>query len=219
MTVDYRLNPIVDAGVLQGADLPALARRAAEGGATIIQYRDKEATTRTMVERASAIREALVGTGVPFVVNDRIDVALASGAGGVHLGSDDMRPADARRLLGMRAIVGLTVKNQADARIASTAPIDYACVGGVFATFSKRNPDPPVGIEGLSLLVATIRERRPDLPVGAIAGIDLSRVPPVMTAGADGVAVVSAIFKSVDPRAAAQAFQAAVDEALTRKRL
>jgi thiamine-phosphate pyrophosphorylase len=217
MPIDYRLNPIVDAGVLAGADLPALARTAAEGGATLIQYRDKEATTRTMVERASAIREALAGTGVPLVVNDRVDVALAAGADGVHLGSDDMRPDAARRLLGLRAIIGLTVKNRADARIAAIAPVDYACVGGVFATLSKRNPDPPVGIEGLSVLVATIRENRPDLPVGAIAGIDLSRVPPVMAAGVDGVAVVSAIFKSVDPRTAAKTFRAAVDEALRKK--
>lgn len=217
--LDYRLNPIIDAGVLHGADLPALARQAAQGGATLMQYRDKEATSRMMVERANAIGKALAGTGVPFVVNDRVDVALAAGADGVHLGSDDMRPDEARRLLGAGAIIGLTVKNEIDARIAATVPIDYACVGGVFGTLSKNNPDPPLGLEGLSRLVATIRESRPDLPVGAIAGIELARVAQVIAAGADGVAAISAIFKSADPKAAAQAFRGAVDEALTRRRM
>ncbi|MEC5325546.1 thiamine phosphate synthase [Aurantimonas sp. A3-2-R12] len=212
--LDYRLNPIVDAGALPGADLPALAREAALGGATLIQYRDKQASTRLMVERATAIRVALAGTGVPFVVNDRLDVALASGADGVHLGRDDMRPEEARRLCRPAAIIGLTVKNEADARAAAAAPIDYACVGGVFATLSKDNPDPPVGLEGLSRLVAIIRESRPDLPVGAIAGIELAQVPQVIAAGADGVAAISAIFETGDPRTAAQAFRATVDEAL-----
>ena len=212
--IDYRLNPIVDAGLLDEADLPTLARQAAQGGATLIQYRDKNTATRIMVERARAIREALAGTGVPFVVNDRADVALASGADGVHLGRDDMNADDARRLFGPAGIIGLTVKNEADARIAAAAPINYACVGGVFATASKDNPDPPIGLDGLSCLAAIIRSRRSDLPVGAIAGIDLSRVPQVIASGADGVAVISAVFGSGDPRAAAQAFRAAIDAAL-----
>ena len=216
-SVDYRLNPILDAGLLSGSDLPALALQAAQGGATLIQYRDKDAPTRTMVERARAVREALAGIGVPLVVNDRVDVALASGAQGVHLGRDDMSPDDARRLFGPIGIIGLTVKNEADARTAAAAPINYACVGGVFATVSKDNPDPPIGLDGLSRLAAIIHSRRSDLPVGAIAGIDISRVPQVVAAGADGVAAISAIFASGDPKGAAQAFRAALDKALARR--
>ena len=118
-----------------------LALAAARGGATIIQYRDKNSPTRLMVERARAIHAALRGTGVPLVVNDRIDVALAAGVEGVHVGREDMLVADARRLLGPDAIIGLTVKNEADAQAAIEADIDYACIGGLFETPAKHNLD------------------------------------------------------------------------------
>lgn len=214
--VDYRLNAIVDAGVLAGRDLPNLARLAAEGGATLIQFRDKTGSTRDMIETAFAIRARLKDSGVPFVVNDRVDVALAAGAAGVHLGREDMDAETARRLLGPDAIIGATVKNEADAARAAGAPIDYACVGGVFETLSKDNPDPPVGLEGLSHLVKLTRRMRADMPVGAIAGITLERVPAVVSAGAAGVAAISAIFKADDPRDAAGRFRLAVDAALTK---
>ncbi|TCP85197.1 thiamine-phosphate diphosphorylase [Rhizobium sp. PP-CC-2G-626] len=212
--VDDRLNAIVDASLADIAPLPELALLAARNGATLIQYRDKTASTRFMVERATAIREALAGTGVAFVVNDRVDVALAAGADGVHLGADDMDAETARRLLGDAAIIGLTVKTAADAERAGRAPVDYACIGGVFETLSKVNPDAPVGLDGLRALRETIRALRPDLPVSAIAGIDLSRVPDVIAAGADGVAVISAIFRASDIAGATGAFRTAVDAAL-----
>lgn len=212
--VDDRLNAIVDASLAGIAPLHELALLAARNGATLIQYRDKTASTRLMVERASTIRAALAGMGAAFVVNDRVDVALAAGADGVHLGADDMDAETARRLLGDAAIIGLTVKTAADAERAGRAPVDYACIGGVFETLSKVNPDPPVGLEGLRALRETIRALRPDMPVSAIAGIDLSRVPEVMGAGADGVAVISAIFRADDIAGASRAFRAAVDAAL-----
>lgn len=212
--VDDRLNAIVDASLADIAPLPELALLAARNGATLIQYRDKTASTRLMVERAIAIREALADTGVAFVVNDRVDVALAAGAAGVHLGADDMDAETARRLLGDAAIIGLTVKTAADAERAGRAPVDYACIGGVFETLSKVNPDAPVGLDGLRALRETIRALRPDLPVSAIAGIDLSRVPEVIAAGADGVAVISAIFRASDIAGATGAFRSAVDAAL-----
>ena len=212
--VDDRLNAIVDASLAEIAPLPDLALAAARNGATLIQYRDKTASTRIMIERARAILQALAGTGVGFVVNDRVDVALAAGAHGVHLGADDMDAETARRLLGDGAIIGLTVKTAADAERAGRAPVDYACIGGVFQTLSKVNPDPPVGLEGLRALRETIRVRRPDMPVSAIAGIDLPRVSQVIAAGADGVAVISAIFRAHDIGEATRAFRSAVDAAL-----
>ncbi|NHT78173.1 thiamine phosphate synthase [Rhizobiaceae bacterium CRRU44] len=215
--VDDRLNAIVDASLADIAPLPELALLAARNGATLIQYRDKTASTRVMVERAIAIREALAGTGVAFVVNDRVDVALAAGAAGVHLGADDIDAETARRLLGDAAIIGLTVKTAEDAERAGRAPVDYACIGGVFETLSKVNPDAPVGLDGLRALRETIRALRPDLPVSAIAGIDLSRVPEVIAAGADGVAVISAIFRASDIAGATGAFRTAVDAALESK--
>jgi thiamine-phosphate pyrophosphorylase len=212
--VDYRLNAIVDGALRDVGALADLARLAAENGATIIQYRDKDASTRAMVDAACSIREALAGTGVPFVVNDRIDVALASGAAGVHLGRDDMEAATARLLLGPDAIIGLTVKNAADADAAIAAPVDYACIGGVFETLSKRNPDAPVGLDGFCALRERIAAARPDLPVGAIAGIDVARAGQAVQAGASGVAVISAIFRAPDIAAATRALRRAVDDAL-----
>lgn len=212
--VDYRLNAIVDGALRTVGPLPQLAAIAAANGATIIQYRDKQASTREMVENAIAIREALAGSGVPLVVNDRVDVALAAGADGVHLGRDDMPPATARRLLGDGAIIGLTVKNAADADTVIAAPVDYACIGGVFETLSKDNPDPPVGPAGFATLHRRIAAARPDLPVGAIAGIDAQRARAVVAAGASGIAVISAIFRAGDIAQATRTLRAAVDETL-----
>ena len=113
MAVDIRLYGILDPAATPGADLSSLARLAAKGGATILQYRDKLAEGRPMVERARSILEALSGTGVPLLINDRLDVALVSGAQGVHLGQADMSPRDARAQLGRAAIIGRTLTNEA----------------------------------------------------------------------------------------------------------
>ena len=155
--VDYRLNALIDADNLGANNLAAYASIAARNGATLLQYRDKNSPTRLMVERARAIHATLKGTGVPLLVNDRVDVALAAGVDGVHIGREDMLPPDARRLLGPQKIIGVTVKNEADAAAAIEADIDYACIGGVFATISKNNPDAPVGIDGFRHLAALIR--------------------------------------------------------------
>lgn len=212
--VDYRLNAIADARLADKANLADLARVAALNGATLIQYRDKTNSTRTMIEQARAIGVALAGTGVPFVVNDRVDVALAAGADGVHLGRDDMDAAMARSIIGDAAIVGLTVKNEVDARTAIAAPIDYACIGGVYETLSKHNPDPPVGIDGFARLRSMLLAARPDLSVGAIAGIDVGRAGEIVTAGADGVAAIAAIFSAADPARATRELRGSVDRAL-----
>lgn len=216
--VDYRLNALVDGSLTDIGTLPELARIAAQNGATLIQYRDKSASTRLMIERAKDIMAALEPTGIPLVINDRVDVALAAGADGVHLGADDMDAQTARQLLGDRAIIGLTVKNADDAKRAAVAPVDYACIGGVFETVSKVNPDRPVGIDGFRALRDSLRQQRPDMPVGAIAGIDLTRTPQAISAGADGIAVISAIFRATDIALATQEFRNAVDAALAEKR-
>lgn len=212
--VDYRLNALVDASLGDVAPLPELALAGALNGATILQYRDKHGSTRDMIDNARAIQAAIAGTGVPLVINDRVDVALASGADGVHLGADDMDAQTARRILGEKAIIGLTVKNRADAERAASMPVDYACIGGVFETVSKVNPDEPVGVDGFSTLRAFLRESRPEMPVGAIAGIDLARVPAVIDAGGDGVAVISAIFRAADIASATRDFRSTIDAAL-----
>lgn len=211
--VDYRLNAIVDVRIADKANLAELARVAALNGATLIQYRDKASSTRETVEQARAIGAALAGTGVPFVVNDRVDVTLAAGADGVHLGRDDMAAA-ARAIMGEAAIIGLTVKNEGDAKVAIASPIGYACIAGVYETLSKHNPDAPVGLEGFARLRAMLLAAKPQIPVGAIAGINAQRASEVVGVGADGVAVISTIFSEIYPAVATRELRACVDRAL-----
>ncbi len=216
-SVDLRLYGILDPERSRGRDLAALAAAAVAGGATILQYRDKHGTTRAMVDRAAAILAAIAGSGVPLLVNDRIDVALAAGADGIHVGRDDMRPELARRLLGADAVIGLTIKSSDDVAGIPPGIADYLCIGGVFDTASKDNPAGPIGLEGLRRLVAEARARAPGLPVGAIAGIDAANAGDVLAAGVDGVAIISALFMADDVAAAARHLRRIVDEALARE--
>ena len=212
--IDLRLNAIVDPERAGGRSLAELTRLVVAGGATLIQLRDKLGSTRRMIEEARAMKAVLAGTGVPLVINDRVDVALAAGADGVHVGQDDMAAADARRLLGPTAIIGLSIKSVALANAAPLEAIDYAGIGGVYATTSKDNPDPPIGVDGLRAIMVALRARRQDFPVCGIAGIDASNAAPVIEAGADGVAVISALSMQPDPQAAARELRAVVDAAL-----
>jgi thiamine-phosphate pyrophosphorylase len=215
--IDLRLNAIADPERANGRPLAELTRLVVTGGATLVQLRDKHGTTRRMIEEARAIHAVLAGTGVPLVINDRVDVALAAGADGVHVGQDDMRVEDARRLLGPDAIIGLSIKTVAQANAAPVDQLDYAGVGGVYATTSKDNPDPPIGVAGLRDIVAALRARRRDLPICAIAGIDASNAASVIRAGADGVAVISALSAQNDPEGAARRLRAALDRALAQR--
>lgn len=217
MRVDLRLYALVDPERAAGWPLPDLAQQVAKGGATLIQLRDKQSGTRAMIEQARAIKAALAPLKVPFIVNDRVDVALAAGADGVHVGQDDMSPADARRLLGPDAIIGLSVKTLAQARAAPLDLLSYVAIGGVFATSSKDNPDPPIGLEGLQSIVAEVRGRAPGYPVGAIAGIDETNAADVIAAGADGIAVISALSFAPDPAQAARRLRGVIDTALNKR--
>jgi thiamine-phosphate pyrophosphorylase len=212
--IDLRLNAIVDPERANGRSLAELTRLVVAGGATLIQLRDKLGSTRAMIEEARAIKAVLAGTGVPLVINDRVDVALAAGADGVHVGNDDMPAEEARRLLGRPAIIGLSIKSVAQANAALLDLIDYAGIGGVYATTSKDNPDPPIGVAGLRAIVAALRARKPGCPMCGIAGIDASNTAGVIEAGADGVAAISALSMSDDPEVAARELRAIVDSAL-----
>ncbi len=215
--VDLRLYGIVDPEHSRGRDLAALVLDAIAGGCTLIQYRDKQADTRTLVARARALKAALQGSRVPLLVNDRVDVALAAEADGVHLGQEDMHASDARRLLGPRAIIGVTIKTPEQADELYRLPADYACIGGVFATSSKVNPEPPIGLEGLSRIAFRARLAGGKIPVGAIAGINETNAASVIAMGADGIAVVSAIFAADDVRQAARRLRSIVDSALAAR--
>src|SRR5207245_3224713 len=162
----------------------------------------KHSDTRRMVARARAVKAELAPLNVPLLINDRIDVALAAGVDGAHVGQDDMAVEDVRRLLGADAIIGLSVKTVEQAEAAPLDLLDYVGIGGVFATSSKDNPAPPIGPEGLAQIVGVFRRRARKFPLCAIAGIDASNAGEAIAAGVDGVAVISELSRKDDPRAA-----------------
>jgi thiamine-phosphate pyrophosphorylase len=215
MNVDLRVYAIVDPEISGGHDLAELSRKIAAGGATLVQLRDKLSDTRVMVERARAVKAAL-GT-VPLLINDRVDVALASGADGVHIGWDDMAPADARRLLGPDAIIGLTINSPQRADATSLDLIDYAGIGGVYGTTSKATKNQPIGTAGLARVIEALHRRQANFPTCGIAGINARNAAPVIEAGADGVSVISALSLAADPQAATRELRAVVDEALAKR--
>jgi len=216
MEVDLRLYALIDPAAAGGRPLTDLAQRVA-GSATLVQLRDKHGSTRIMTEEARALRAVLEPNGVPLLINDRVDVALAAEADGVHIGPDDMAPSDARLLLGRAAILGLSVKTVEQAMAAPLDLFDYVAIGGVYDTTSKENATAPIGIGGLRTIVQAIRARKPNYPICAIAGINSGNAADVIAAGADGVAVISALSLAPDPARAAQNLLAVVDGALTRR--
>jgi thiamine-phosphate pyrophosphorylase len=215
--IDLRLYAIVDPQRAGAHALPDLARAVANGGATLVQLRDKLSDTRHLIDEACAMKNALIPSGVPLLINDRVDVALASSADGVHVGQGDMGIEDARRLLGPKAIIGLSIKTIAQAEAAPTDLLDYVGIGGVFATSSKKNPDPPIGVYGLARIAGVFRRRAPKLPLVAIAGIEAGNAADVIAAGADGIAVISALSLQADAAAAARALRGIVDAALAKR--
>ena len=171
---------------------------AVRGGVTLVQLRDKAASTRGLVADAEALLGLLRPLGIPLLINDRVDVALAVGADGVHVGQDDMPVSHARRLLGPGAIVGLSIPH-ADDLSRDHEEADYLGVGPVFAQATKTDASPPLGLVGLSSIVRAARK-----PVMAIGGIAPGNTADVMACGVAGVAVVSALMASEDPEGAAR---------------
>jgi len=173
----------------------------AEAGVCLLQYRNKGAAARELLEKSSALAEVLTPRGVSFVVNDRPDVAVLAGARGVHVGQDDLEVGSARRVVGADRWVGVSTHNLAQFRAAAMSSADYVAVGPIFATDSKANPDPVVGLE-------LLRQARPltQKPIVAIGGISLERAAEVIEAGADSAAVISGILSSADPVARARQY-------------
>jgi thiamine-phosphate pyrophosphorylase len=215
MRCDLRCYAIVDPEVSGGHELPDLCRMLAAGGVTLVQLRDKLSETRAMIERARACKAAL--GSVPLVINDRVDVALAIGCDGVHIGWDDMAPADARRLLGRDAIIGLTINSAARADATDLDLIDYAGIGGIYGTTSKVTKNNPIGNAGMARVIEALHRRKPGLLTCGIAGINTGNAAPLIEAGADGVSVISALSTAADPRTAAADLLRVVDAALAKR--
>lgn len=195
---DWTLYVVIDPHVCRGRSAEEVARLAVQGGATVVQLRDKDCSTREYLTVAGRLHELLAALGVPLIINDRLDVALAVGAEGVHVGQSDMPPAVARRLMGEDALIGLSVETERQALAAEEARVDYLGVGPIFATSTKVDTAPEWGLTGLCRL----RPRSRHVLV-AIGGVNRSNAAEVVHAGADGIAVVSAICAAGEPELAA----------------
>ncbi|MEW5772513.1 MAG: thiamine phosphate synthase [Thermodesulfobacteriota bacterium] len=202
---------VTDRGLARGRELLDVVEAAVAGGAGVVQLREKLADTREFLDLARAIKARLAPRGVPLLVNDRVDVALAAGADGAHLGQSDLPYAAARAILGPDALIGLSVETPDQAREAEALDVDYLGVSPVFATPTKTDAGPAWGLAGLADLAAWSRH----VLVG-IGGIGPANAGEVVRAGARGVAVVSAICAADSPRDAASSLLAAVRGARTR---
>ncbi|HEV2881630.1 MAG TPA: thiamine phosphate synthase [Pyrinomonadaceae bacterium] len=189
-----KLYPITDAR-LTGLSHAEQVARLRDGGACFIQLREKHLSPREFHDAADEAITVARERGVRLIVNDRADIALAIGADGVHLGQDDLDPAAARRLLGERFIIGYSTHTVAQAIQAARLPLDYIALGPIFSTRTKENPDPTVGLEALRRVRDTID---PSVALVAIGGITRDTAPAALAAGADSVALVSALLDAPD---------------------
>jgi thiamine-phosphate diphosphorylase len=213
ITFDLSLYVIVDPRFTGGRDPIAVARAALLGGATVLQLRDKSASTRVLLATARELVALAHKRGARLIVNDRVDVALAAGADGVHLGPDDLPVSAARGIMGPRALIGFSAGTPDEARDAEAAGADYLGTGAIYATSSKPDAGAPIGVAGL---VAVCRATR--LPVVAIGGIGQGRAAPCIAAGAAGVAVITAVTQAADVERAARALRDEVDAARRAER-
>lgn len=204
--LDLGLVLVTDRALCSGRPLEDVVQAAVRGGVSAVQLREKKCQPGEFIAIARRLKSVLQPNGVPLIINDRVDVALASGADGVHLGQRDLPVREARRLLGRDAIIGLSVETPAQALDAESLDVDYLGVSPIFSTPTKPDAGAPWGLEGLRSLRA--RTRR---VLVAIGGIDASNAESVLAAGADGLAVVSAICASADPEAAARRLRNVVD--------
>lgn len=206
--IDYSLYLVTDRSMLRGLTLADTVRDAIEGGVTCVQLREKDLETREFIQIANDLLAATRAAGVPLIINDRVDVALAVGADGIHLGQSDMPIGMARKIGRPDWIIGISAESLADALRAEAEGANYIGVSPVFATPTKSNTAPPLGLDGLREIRAATK-----IPLVAIGGINRGNAREVISAGADGLAVVSAIMAADDPRGAAMELRRHILEA------
>lgn len=208
---DPRLYLVTGADIAPGRPIEQIVEAAVRGGVTAVQLREKTVSNTEFAERAARMKRILEGTGIALIINDRPDVAAACGADGVHLGQSDAGPSEARRALGTDAIIGLSVETLAQAEAAEALEVDYLGVSPVFETPTKNNAGPGWGLDGLIHLRA-----RTNRLLVAIGGINAATAAAVLAAGADGLAVVSAICSASDPESAARELREIIERFLPR---
>ena len=199
-TEDLLVYLVTDRSLCLGRSLEEVVAQAAQGGCTMVQLREKEADSGEFMELARALHRLLKPLSIPLLINDRVDIALAAGVEGVHVGQSDMRPEDVRRLMGPDAVVGLSVETEAELLDAQRRPVDYIGIGPVYPTRTKKDvKGAPWGPEGLRRAVTLS-----SLPLVAIGGVQRDNIRAVAGSGVAGIAVVSAICSAPSPAEAAQ---------------
>ena len=197
---------VTDRSLCRNRALEDVVLQSVQGGVAYIQLREKDITTRIFVEEARAIKKILEPYRIPLIINDRIDVALACGAEGVHIGQEDMPYAIARKLMGPKAIIGLSVEDWKDVEESQKLDVDYIGVSPIFPTPTKTDTKAAWGLDGLAKIKAFSRH-----PLVAIGGINESNARDVIAAGADCIAVVSAICAAPDPAVAVRTLKSIVN--------
>lgn len=196
------LHLVTDRSLSQGRPLVEVVAEAVAGGVTCVQLREKDCSTREFLQEALALKELLQSLMVPLIINDRVDIALAVGADGVHLGQSDMPISHARRLLGPNCLIGISAESVDHAVEAEQQGADYIGISPVFSTPTKTDTAPALGLEGIRQIRELVR-----IPLVGIGGINLTNARQVLASGADGVAMVSAIMAAASPRLAAKAIR------------
>ena len=201
-----KLHVLTDRASSRGRDVLAVARAALDGGASVIQLRDKTASTARLLEEGRALRALTRAYGALLIINDRVDIALAVEADGAHIGQDDLPAPLARQLLGQGRILGMSAGNHAEAAVAMAAGADYLGVGPIFSTRSKADAGQPIGTPFLAELAA-----QTPLPLVATGGIPADKAAAAIQAGASGVAVITAVVAAADIEAATRHIALAID--------
>lgn len=201
--INYSLYLVTDRSLSKERSTSFIVEAAVEGGVSCVQLREKNCSTREFIDEAFTLKKFLNNRNIPLIINDRIDVALVVNADGVHLGQDDMKIQDARRLLNSDQIIGISASSLEEAIIAEKEGADYIGISPVFPTHTKSDVATALGLEGIRLMNKNI-----NIPLVGIGGININNCANVISNGAQGIAVVSAIVSADDPRIAAEKLKA-----------
>jgi thiamine-phosphate pyrophosphorylase len=210
--IDYSLYLVTDRSLSKGRSTAEIVAAAVAGGVSCIQLREKSCGTREFLNEALALQPLLKSRNIPLIINDRLDIALAIEADGVHLGQSDMPIGRARKIAGDSLIIGISAESVDDALRAEQEGADYIGISPVFSTPTKTDIAPPLGLEGVRQIRALV-----DIPLVGIGGIHSDNAESVIAAGADGIAVVSAIVSAADPAGAAKKLKTLIDQVLAQK--
>lgn len=206
-TLDLRLYLVTDRTLSLGRPLEEVVEKAVKGGVTVVQLREKEADSRAFYQLALTLKQLLRPYRVPLIINDRLDIALAVDADGLHIGQSDLPYPIVRKLLGKEKIIGLSVESTEDAITANQWDVDYIAISPVYATPTKTDTAPALGLEGIRAI--TQLSVHPSVGIG---GISHTNTTDIIRAGANGVAIVSGIMSASDPEKAARQFRNNIDK-------